>query len=234
MFIQIFIVILIIFFIYMKVVEKIEFLSLKDTQKFISLDEDKFIENMTKYDIYARTQQYMKKIYYNRIYNVCSYFTIYEKYYISYIVEIINKKLINVNIPWRFAKTEGIVYENGFPHTRKDIIFLTSKHLKYTKEKFIKLLIHEKIHIYQRYNKNKMRVYLKKLGYSIHCHKEKFIKRRSNPDLDEYIYKDRNGKIMICEYVNEHPKNLLDINYMNTEYEHPYEMLSYISENLFY
>ena len=238
MLIQIIIVSLIILLIYREIIEKftdkIYFLSIKDTQQFISLDEDKFIHNMTKYDIYARTQQYMQKLYCNRIHNVCSYFSIYDKYYISNIVKKIDKKLINVNIPWKFAKTEGIVYENGFPHTRKDIIFLTSDHLKYSKERFIKLLIHEKIHIYQRYNKNKMSVYLKKLGYTIHCHKEQFIKRRSNPDLDEYIYKDPTGKIMICEYRNEHPKDLMDVSDINTQYEHPYEMLSYISENLFY
>jgi hypothetical protein len=238
MFVQIIIASLILLIIYVGVVEKftdtIFFLSIKETQEFISFDEDQFIKTMTKYDIYARTQQYIQQLYINRIHNVCSYFSIYEKYYISNVVNKINKKLRNVNIPWKFAKTEGDVYENGFPHTRKDIIFLTSKHLKYTEEAFIKLLIHEKIHIYQRYNKAKMGVYLKKLGYTIHCHKETFIKRRSNPDLDDYIYKDPSGKIMICEYQNEHPKNLMDVMHMNTKYEHPYEMLSYISENLFY
>ena len=234
MVVQIIIAIFIILLIYVEVIDKMYFLTLKETQEFIYADDDNFIQNMTKYDIYARTQQYIKHIYIDRIQSVCSYFTYNEKNYIYKIVNKINKKLTNVNIPWKFAKTDGIVYENGFSHTRKDIIFLTSKHLKYTEDDFIKLLIHEKIHIYQRYNKKKMHLYLKKLGYIVHCYKEQFIKRRSNPDLDEYIYKDPMGKIMICEYQNEHPKNLMDIQPMHTKYEHPYEMLSYISENLFY
>ena len=59
------------------------------------------------------------------------------------------------NIKWVFSKTESngkLSYESGLPHTRKNIIFLSDKVLINDEDELIKVLIHEKIHIYQRNN----------------------------------------------------------------------------------
>ena len=62
-----------------------------------------------------------------------------------------------INIKWIFECTDNNdkkQYEEGLPHTRENIIFLTKSIIKNNEENLINTLIHEKIHIYQRNNKN--------------------------------------------------------------------------------
>ena len=50
---------------------------------------------------------------------------------------------------------ENYEYENGLPHTRSNIIFLSDKMIPETETPdFINTLIHEKIHVYQRQNES--------------------------------------------------------------------------------
>jgi len=65
-----------------------------------------------------------------------------EKYYLD--PNIIDK------ISWNIAFIKNDILENAFPHTRDDIIFLSSLDLNQTNEYMIETLIHEFIHIYQR------------------------------------------------------------------------------------
>jgi hypothetical protein len=97
----------------------------------------------------------------------------------------------------------------------------------------IKTLIHESIHIYQRYNKREMDEYMIKNGFEKIRKKNKGELIRSNPDLDEFIYKDKNGIEMKALYNSENPNGIGDIK-ISHNMEHPYEYMAYeIAENYY-
>jgi len=93
-------------------------------------------------------------------------------------------------VPWVFAKTEELVYENGLPHTRCAVIFLCPETTPEDDDALTNLLIHEKVHVFQRMFPDPTYEYIAARGY-----KRTPTKRadhsplvRSNPDLDEWIY----------------------------------------------
>ena len=55
---------------------------------------------------------------------------------------------------------------------------------------------------------------------------------RANPDLDNWIYENKEGKLMMYKYNSANPNGINDVT-KTTEYEHPYEMISYIIENTY-
>ena len=112
---------------------------------------------------------------------------------------------------WKFIKVNEFV-ENGLPHTREDCIVLPKSEIeklinyqKNVNERFDMvdiggLLIHEKIHIFQRYNPNFFN-YLytniwpfKKARKIFNLPKQE--NQRSNPDALEqkWVYKDKNNQ----------------------------------------
>jgi hypothetical protein len=133
---------------------------------------------------------------------------------------------------WKFALISS-VYEEGFPHTREDIIFLSPFVLNFDDKILTKTLIHESVHIYQRYNKKAMEEYMIKNGFEKIRRKEKGTLIRSNPDLDEFIYKNKNGVEMIATYNSECPNGIGDIKISNNM-EHPFEYMAYeMAENYY-
>jgi hypothetical protein len=130
---------------------------------------------------------------------------------------------------WKFALIDE-VYEEGFPHTRMDIIFLSPKVINYTDDNLIRILIHESIHIYQRYNITEINNYLKENNYTVSRRRDSEPLIRANPDLDEYIYKDKDGIEMIYKYKSSMPQGINDI--VPNKNEHPFEKMAYeISED---
>ena len=118
-------------------------------------------------------------------------FDMYEKLYLMMITLLLNiftfpYKSIH-NIPWKFAKAMKNI-ENNFPHTHKDVIILPydffQKKVLYT----IRTILHEKVHIYQRYNPiPTIRLYIEYWGlkvYDYSFHK----KQRSNPDTNHMLF----------------------------------------------
>lgn len=99
-------------------------------------------------------------------------------------------------IPWKIVCYNSIDnglgnVEGGLCHTLGDIIMLPNKFFRETKEKKIKLLIHEKVHVLQRINTSWCNNITKKLGFFVvnHSKNEDIEKlRRHNPDLDSYDY----------------------------------------------
>ena len=131
---------------------------------------------------------------------------------------------------WKFALINN-VYEDGNPHTREDIIFLSPKIINYSDDTLIEILIHESIHIYQRYNKNEINNYLLLNNYSISRKRETEPLIRANPDLDEYIYKDKNDIEMIYKYSCKNPININDLIKSSNNNEHPFEVMAYEISN---
>lgn len=212
----------------------------KETTEFLLRDSDNYVRNFTIYDLMARKvdskDEYIKKISQcsknfsqqqkDIIKTACSQA---DNFFSNY-NNILNGKEIS-KIPWVFCLTynNNYEYENGFPHTRENIIFIPDKIIPNTVTiDLVNTLIHEKIHVYQRYNKDIMDVILNNMGYEMTT--EYNPKKRANPDLDYNTYYDRNkGVLLQCYYNSDRPNSISDVTCTdnNNIYEHPYELIAY-------
>ena len=134
------------------------YLSREETANIIKNDSDKYIRNLTKYDLYARDVSTPEEYIY-KIIEGCLNFSEKQVIKLNNCSKIARKFFDNKYI-WKFALIDE-VYEEGFPHTRMDIIFLSPKVISYTDDNLTRILIHESIHIYQRYNITEINKYLK-------------------------------------------------------------------------
>lgn len=154
--------------------------------------------------------------------NYVQKFTLLEKIYLVRIVFLLNfilypyKKFYNIK--WKFAKsTNGI--ENNYPHTHKDIIVLPYNFIN--KRNMIKTILHEKIHIFQRYNPiDTLRLYMDFWDLSIIDYGLK-RDQRSNPDINpfHFSYYDPVLDKMIINYIkyNKNARSIKDVSITNIE-----------------
>jgi hypothetical protein len=195
---------------------KIYFLSKIETTNFIIKDNDNYIKNMSVYDLYAR-KVLSHEEYINLIINECLDFTEDQK-------KIIYKCIDNNDLSFKIALIND-KYEEGFPHTREDIIFLSPNVIYNTNLK--KIIKHEITHIKQRYKITNLQQ-----NYIISRKRNTEPLIRANPDLDEYIYKDINsGLELYYIYSSEKPNGINDIIKINNLGEHPFEIEAYEKEN---
>lgn len=128
------------------------------------------------------------------------------------------------NISWNIILTNSKV-ENGFPFTIGCNIYIPFDIIvSYKKKELIKLLIHERLHIYQRYFPKDINEFILSKGYIL-IDQNNYLLKRSNPDIDRYLYK-QNGMFSGCYYNSFDPKNINDC-FQQLKYEHPYEHMSY-------
>ena len=218
---------------------------------FILNDNDNYFKNMSKYDLKARNitsiQEY-KNIIINgqnnkqslslKDYVVLLLATIRADYYFYNLKHKMLPENHNINkILWKFGIIKSTKYEDKYPHTREDIIFIHISIINNVNNlqdyyNFVGLLIHEKIHIYQRYNNIAINNCLERLNIRHKYYRKDFKLIRANPDINDWVY-THNDKLMLYEYVNEFPKSINDIKKKTSKYEHPYEMISYTIENAF-
>jgi len=62
---------------------------------------------------------------------------------------------------------------------------------------------------------------------------KKIYNIRANPDIDEYIYKNKNNQLMMCVY-KDSPNTLFDVTFYpenNPNNEHPFEYMAYTLES---
>lgn len=230
--------------------ERVIFLSHIDTSKFLENDNDNYVKNMSQIDLYARksksANEYIHKI------SQCSIgFSPKEKEKLirccykadEFLKSFRYKGIFDcyriANIKWKLALTynnNNNEYEEGLPHTREDIIFL-SKYVinnnianEENDTSLVVTLIHEKVHIYQRYYS--MKELIESMGYKeeTNISQEMLKYKRSNPDLDNKIY-SKNGKTMIMMYKNNIPNSINDLLSNNFTIEHPYEEIAYDISN---
>jgi hypothetical protein len=140
-----------------------------------------------------------------------------------------------IQIPWKLGCIKGKLYENGLPHTRSDIIIISKENVKeYSMDKLTKTLIHEKVHIYQKKYPGDMLVYLEENNFTIVKERDNDDNIRSNPDLDNFIYKDVDDNIYKATY-RDNASNIEDIIYSpidHQSYEHPYEKMAIFIEKM--
>jgi hypothetical protein len=99
------------------------------------------------------------------------------------------------NLPWTiifFQQKYNI--ENNFPHTHGDTILFPSSFFSLPKNERLKLLVHEKIHVYQRfhpipYHKILFLHFNLQVEQLVQSHKD-FENIRQNPDNNDLIYSD--------------------------------------------
>lgn len=197
------------------------FPGLTEIKRFIRDDIDGHIGSLNEKDLMDRRCNNRKE--YKNIYleNIGEFSTSQKNILRSYSEEAtkflnsikspyINNKKMN-SIPWKFAMTNNAI-ELGLPHTRGDIIFIPECKLNRTREKMIRTLIHEKIHIYQRMYPCLFINTLSKMGYK----KLGKINNREilkNPDTDNSIYLHPDGTIMmprtISNSIDRHPNEFI-------------------------
>lgn len=213
------------------------FLSKEDTKRFIIDDPDFYVRSLSPLDLYARKAKLEEDYRYNSS-NSALDFTDEQKSRFSSAAKKADDYFKNskftaidctkiVQIPWKIALTEGEVYENGLPHTRGDIIFISSA-LNETEQTLVTTLIHEKVHLYQRANPNEMMSYLENQGFLRWKQRLGEPRIRANPDLDAWIYiNSKTKKPMAAYYVSDQPHNITDVTLTDAAYEHPYELMAY-------
>lgn len=225
------------------------FLDASDTRQFLLNDPDGYTTSMSNWDLYARKSttelRYRKaaaavaasfdaeqKIRlrdaakradaYIRSLNTGSN-TVAYKYGLGESVEI--EKLLNLK--WVFALTHGTTYEDGLPHTRANIIFLSSM-VDETPDKLAKTLVHEKIHLYQRMYPERMVHVLEQQGFVRWKSRQGVPRIRANPDLDPYVYiNPATESPMLALYTSDTPDSVSDITIIYGDNEHPYEAMAY-------
>jgi hypothetical protein len=253
MYIILLIIIIIILYYQQKFIDipKPHFLSANETSIFLQNDRDKFVNSLNEINLLARnsktSSEYISYIIKNTLNFTENQKNIIIKcFYKSYKIMFANlKKIENYGIykdklselfflkNIRFALTKKKAYEYGMPHTRNNIIFLSSFYLdKYIDNplKISKTIIHEIIHIYQRIYRNSYNTHLVTKGWVLTNTINS--KKRMNPDLDNLIWK-RKDKLYFVKF-KKNPKNLEDIITVDSSSrnEHPYEYYAYKISNL--
>jgi len=243
----------------------LNYMSYEETVRFLESDEDRYVAKLSPIDLYARKVSSNEE-YINIIKGEATHFNKGDKLILDKCTKKADELLRNINIntissesnldyskylnykdianiKWVLAITRsdnGSKYEDGLSHTRKHVIFLSQDVLNYSEDEIIKLLIHEKIHIYQRNNEALFKTIIYNMGYaestdSQEISQDKLRYVRSNPDVNNKIYKNiHTGELMICLYSSDKPKNINDIIIEKYSMEHPYEKIAYeISEHIY-
>ena len=218
---------------------QVKFVSGVQTANFIQKDDDKYIARLSSADLVARkaTSRDEYKLYSMQ---AASNFSEFEKFKLKQAVrkadayfKTLEKSMPyfkhNKSLHWQFARTSGIYYEGGHPHTRKDIIFITDGVMTRQMQDIVELVIHERIHVLQRQFPKETTSLFLDIGFTKVGVRADFPCARANPDLDENIYAHpqmlENRPWVSC-YTSETPSSIQDV---TTEdiFEHPFEYIAY-------
>ena len=227
---------------------KKKFHSEKQTKEIIMNDKDNYYVKFSKSDLSARNVNSIKE-YKQRIESSVITFSYFDILKLTVCMLIIDFKL-NIyantrpnkhkkfdffkfkNIPWKVGVIDGIEYENGFPHTRQDTIILSSNVIKNSSiYELRELLLHEKVHLYQKKYNFETESYISNAGFKKHQKiSESEYNIRANPDINNYIYKDKSDIPLMAIFNSEKPNGIGDIYYNHKghgqRYEHPYETMA--------
>jgi hypothetical protein len=236
-----FILIFILIFILLKdkkepfVESDITILSNDQIKDFILKDKDGFFKSLTPSDLSARNssslEEYTQKVLNDVMYQLSDNELNLINKAANKADKLLSKKYKFLSkLPWKLAIINNRNYEGGYPHTREDIIFIFPWVLNLPYETLVRIFIHEKFHVLQRnYPDNPIVInYMKKFKRikkrEHQLYEEPLL--RANPDLDEWIYQNKEGIIMYSKYTSESPNGISDTNDSSSE-EHPYEKMAY-------
>ena len=219
------------------------FMTKEQTYNYLHSDLDGYISNLSPTDLYARKANSINNYRLRAADSAIDFTTQQKNRYMNAIrkanILLSKLQLDRINcaeiaaIPWIFGLTKERYYEDGLPHTRSNVIFVSSV-LNENEDSLVKTLIHEKIHIYQRLHPEEISFYLESKGYIKSKHGLGIPRIRSNPDLDGWIYYSPiTKKEMAAYYSSDTPSSITDITLSDASFEHPYELMAYtITEKL--
>lgn len=232
-------------------VDHIEFLERPEVARTFFWRRPAFFDDMTPADLKARSvdiastmttdQLYYQRAWYKQAYtNNIRPFTPFEKSALISLAHEANDLLRAfpniMSLPWRFCKLSGET-ENGFPHTMSDIIFLPDGFdMGLKKDKILEILVHEKIHVFQRKFPIATRVLIHEVwNYRLADYMDRHADARNNPDLDGFVYKHKSqGAGFYMAYLANAPPSLDNAKIKTTDgstnteqYEHPNERMAY-------
>ncbi len=219
------------------------YLTKSELEKTLINDKDDYYKSFNLLDYEVRKIKTITD-YYEKIKKSCINVNNTNKQILDECIEIASNKIKKYNIigfngkksetiPWNIGLITGKEYEEGFPHTR-NLIIIIPESILLNKNQLLRVLIHEKIHIYQKFYKNDIEKYLIKNNFKKYKKKILFNNVRANPDIDEYIYKNNKDEMLRSIYKNN-PKSILDVEIIpinNIKYEHPYEYMAYNIEKI--
>lgn len=215
------------------------FLDKQDVIDILINDEDKYYSRFYYNDFKVRNIKNINE-YRKIIINSAIDLDDHEKEKIKVLINEIKNKVKDIkfeyfngskfnNLSWKIGVLKGNDYEGGLPHTRSDTIILNTEQIKYySSTKLKKTLLHEQVHIYQKKYEEDVKKYLELNGFKKVKKRNKFDNIRANPDLDDFIYMDKDYNTYRGNY-NLNPISIEDVTYSpgNTqEYEHPFEKMA--------
>jgi hypothetical protein len=183
-----------------------KYLSAKETNDFLAADRDGFVASLNPINLFARRSN-SKEEYLARISKAGRDFTPEQKE----AIDTLTRKLPAS----KFALVDD-TYEDGMPHTREDIIFISSV-------PSLSTILHERLHVKQRYSPPD----LVGMGYTLVGKRSEYPRARINPDVNDDVWLSPvTNRPMVALFTSDRPLNLSDIN-IQPHYEHPYEYLAY-------
>ena len=154
MFIIILLFLILVYIIYNNIFTNIKFLNKKQGCKILSRQK-KYFNKFNKNDFIARKCNNIDKCIKKYCNNVLE-FNYQDKMVITKYINKITKNNYLKNSIWKFIKVSDEI-ENGYPHTHEDYIIIPQRFMNEILENNgSRVLIHEQIHIMQRYHKKKM------------------------------------------------------------------------------
>jgi hypothetical protein len=225
--------------------DRIHFLSSAEIQSVLNEDADEYYQTFSKVDLKLRKSKNIQE-YVDKISNSGSEGGEENKEKIIDCIHRINEKLaknaetqisgINIRtfieMPWRIGFTGDTFYENGLPHTRNDVIILNNRDIeKKNISSMCQLLIHEKVHVYQKTYKTEFLKYLDETYDKM----EKEPGLPANPDTDRFVYTNKStGEIFKGKY-RDNPRHFRDIEFTDDDHtkEHPNESVAYAFQQLY-
>jgi hypothetical protein len=218
------------------------YMTANELSKYLIDDKDDYYKNFSNLDLQVRKVNSLNE-YYNNIRKSCIDIDENNINILNSCIYKANNKLKKYKcigfdgekcskIEWNIGLVKDTLYEEGYPHTRHNVIIIPT-YLLNNKSQLINTLIHEKIHVYQKTYPEDIEKYLESNGFKKYKLRNEFnnsgVNTRANPDMDQWIYKNKNGEIMSTKY-NDNPKSIMDVKTIpidNTKFEHPFEFMAY-------
>ncbi len=219
-------------------VSNIYYMNKKELEEYLINDEDNYYKDFSDKDFKARHVNNLDE-YYNNIRKACIDISDDNKNILNKCINKANYKLNKYqcigfdgskcsNLEWKIGLVRDKWYEEGYPHTRNNLIIIPISLLN-NKNQLISTLIHEKIHVYQKTYPEDIEQYLKENGFTKYKLRKDYNNTRSNPDMDEWIYKNNKDEIMMAEYF-DNPTSIMDVKTIpinSSKYEHPFKYMAY-------
>ena len=191
------------------------------------IETNMYFDNFNDTDKRLRSCVNCKDDYYGsiRVLNNSEYDFLYP--IIQRINDMLSGYLVFKEIPWKILICHD--KESQFPHTHGVFIVLPDNFIKINN--LMKLLLHEKVHIYQRLYPCQTNILFTRFwGFNIKnmLNKKSRANRRSNPDINKIVYVDENGN----EFDNNYVENATSLGEIKDRRDHPNEMMAYILQDM--